>query len=161
MTINIIVAVSEEGVIGNDNKLIWHLPLDLEHFKAMTYDHHIIMGRKTFDSIGRPLPHRTNIIISRQTDLKIEGCQVAGSLQGALELVKDDENPFICGGAEIYKEALNIADKIYLSRIHASFKGDTYFPDLDESVWIEKSRLNVEPDSANKYAFSIIAYKRA
>ena len=80
MTVTIIVAVSENGVIGNDNKLIWHLPLDLEHFKAITYDHHVIMGRKTYDSIGKPLPNRTNIVISRQSDLELEGCLVAGSL---------------------------------------------------------------------------------
>lgn len=126
----------------------------------MTYDHHIIMGRKTFDSIGKPLPHRTNIVISRQSDLEIEGCQVAGSLEEALEMAKDDDKPFICGGAEIYKEALEIADKMYLSRVHASFEGDTRFPEIDESIWIERSKLDVGADSANKYAFSIIVYER-
>lgn len=160
MTIAIIVAVSEDGVIGNDNKLIWHLPLDLQHFKTMTYNHHVIMGRKTYDSIGKPLPNRANIVISRQSDLEIEGCLVAGSLREALDMVKDDDQPFICGGAEIYKEALGVADIMYLTRVHASFEGDTRFPELDESVWIEKSRLNVEPDNANKYAFSIITYER-
>ena len=161
MTISIIVAVSDNGVIGNDNKLIWHLPLDLEHFKSMTYDHHVIMGRKTYDSIGKPLPNRTNIVISRQAGLEIEGCRVAGSLDEALSMVEDDDNPFICGGAAIYKEALNIADNMYLTRVHASFEGDTRFPEFDETVWVEKNRLNVEPDSKNKYAFTIFTYERA
>ncbi len=160
MTITIIAAVSENGVIGNDNRLVWHLPLDFEHFKAMTYEHHVIMGRKTFESIRKPLPHRTNIVISRKQGLEIEGCLVAGSLQGALDMVEDDDQPFICGGSEIYKEALDVANKMYLSRVHAEFEGDTCFPEFDESVWIEKSKLNVEPDAANKHAFSIIAYER-
>ena len=158
--ITIIVAVSENGVIGNDNKLIWHLPLDLEHFKAMTYDHHIIMGRKTYDSIGKPLPYRTNIVISRQSGLEIEGCLVADSLDAALALVKDDKQPFICGGAEVYKEALGIATRMYISEVKAKFEGDTYFPEFDKSIWIEKSRLTVEPDQANKIAFDIVSYER-
>jgi dihydrofolate reductase len=160
MTITIIAAVSENGVIGNDNRLVWHLPLDFEHFKAMTYEHHVIMGRKTFESIRKPLPYRTNIVISRKQGLEIEGCLVASSLQGALDMVEDDDQPFICGGSEIYKEALDVANKMYLSRVHAEFEGDTCFPEFDESVWIEKSKLNVEPDAANKHAFSIIAYER-
>jgi len=160
MTISIIVAVSENGVIGNDNKLIWHLPLDLEHFKSMTYDHHVIMGRKTFDSIGKPLPNRTNIVITRQVNLEIEGCLVAHSLPEALSMVKGDDQPFICGGAAIYREALNIADNMYLTRVHASFEGDTHFPYFDETVWVEKSRLDVEPDERNKYAFTIFKYER-
>ncbi|MBL4577435.1 MAG: dihydrofolate reductase [Flavobacteriales bacterium] len=160
MTITIIAAVSENGVIGNDNKLIWHLPADLQHFKSMTSDHHVIMGRKTYDSMGKPLPNRTNIVISRQKDLKIEGCLVAGSLEEAIKMVKDDDQPFICGGAEIYREALGIANKMYLSRIQASFAGDTSFPEIDENVWKERSRLNVEADSVNKYAFAIVVYER-
>ncbi|MBL4752444.1 MAG: dihydrofolate reductase [Flavobacteriales bacterium] len=160
MKVAIIVAVSENGVIGNDNKLIWHLPLDLKHFKSMTDGHHVIMGRKTFDSIRKPLPNRTNIVISRQADLEIEGCLVAGSLSEALSMVKNDDLPFICGGAAIYKEALNIADYLYLTRVHASFEGDTHFPEFDETVWIEKNRLDVEPDAKNKYPFSIITYER-
>ena len=160
MIITIIVAVSENGVIGNDNKLIWNLPLDLKHFKAMTYGHHVIMGRKTYDSIGEPLPNRTNIVISRQSDLEIEGCLCAGSLDEALAMVKDDDNPFICGGAEIYKEALAVANRMYLTRVHAEFEGDTHFPEFDESVWIQKSKLDVKADEANKHAFSIITYER-
>jgi len=158
--ITIIVAVSENGVIGNDNKLIWHLPGDLEHFKAMTSGHHIIMGRKTYESVGRPLPNRTNIVISRQKELEIEGCLVAGSLEEALALVKDDDQPFICGGTEIYKEALGLANKMLLTRVHASFDGDTSFPEFDETVWIERNTLKVEADSANEHAFSIITYER-
>lgn len=160
MTVTIIAAVAKNGVIGNDNKLAWHLPLDFEHFKAMTYEHHVIMGRKTYESIGKPLPYRTNIVVSRKQGLEIEGCLVAGSLQAALDMVEGDDQPFICGGSEIYKEALAIADRMYLSRVHAEFEGDTLFPEFDESVWIEKSKLDVEPDTANKHAFSIITYER-
>ena len=110
--------------------------------------------------MGKPLPNRTNIVISRQKDLKIEGCLVAGSLEEAIKMVKDDDQPFICGGAEIYREALGIANKMYLSRIQASFAGDTSFPEIDENVWKERSRLNVEADSVNKYAFAIVVYER-
>ena len=160
MTITIIAAVSENGVIGNNNQLIWHLPADLHHFKTVTSGHHVIMGRKTYDSVGRPLPNRTNIIVSRQRDLEIEGCLVANSLEEAIAMVKDDDQPFICGGAEIYREALDIANLMLLSRVHGSFEGDTLFPEFDKEDWIEQNRLKVESDSANKYSFSVITYKR-
>jgi len=160
MAITIIVAVSENGVIGNDNKLIWHLPTDLKHFKGMTSGHHIIMGRKTYDSVGRALPNRTNIVVSRQENLEIEGCLVAGSLKEALDMVKDDDEPFICGGAEIYKEALGLANKMLLTRVHENFEGDTSFPEFDETVWIKRNAIKVEADSANKHAFSIMTYER-
>ena len=126
MIISIVVAVSENGVIGKDNKLIWHLPVDLKFFKDKTSGHHIIMGRKTYESVGRPLPNRVNIVISRSADYIAEGCIVVNSIKEAIGAVVDDSEVFICGGAEIYKEALDVADRMYLTRVHHEFEGDTF-----------------------------------
>ena len=117
MKLSIIVAASQNNVIGKDNQLIWRLSADLKRFKALTTGHHIIMGRKTFDSIGKPLPNRTSIIITRQADYKAEGCIVVNSLEEALEKVPADQEAFIIGGGTIYKEAIDKADKLYLTRV--------------------------------------------
>lgn len=159
MIISIVVAVSENGVIGKDNKLIWHLPVDLKFFKDKTSGHHIIMGRKTHESVGRPLPNRVNIVISRSADYIAEGCIVVHSIKEAIGAVVDDSEVFICGGAEIYKEALDVADRMYLTRVHHEFEGDTFFPDFDSRIWIEKERIRMEPDEKNKYACSFITYE--
>jgi len=159
MIISIVVAVSENGVIGKDNKLIWHLPVDLKFFKDKTSGHHIIMGRKTYESVGRPLPNRVNIVISRSADYIAEGCIVVHSIKEAIGAVVDDSEVFICGGAEIYKEALDVADRMYLTRVHHEFEGDTFFPDFDSRIWIEKERIRMEPDEKNKYACSFITYE--
>lgn len=158
--ISIIVAVAENNVIGKDNDLIWHLPRDMKHFKETTTGHFIIMGRKTFESNGRPLPNRTNVIITRDKDFKAEGCVVVYSLEEALKLAKDDPEAFIIGGGVIYKIALSLADRIYLTKIHQSFEGDTYFPELDMNEWAEISCQDFEPDEKNKYPFSIIILDR-
>ncbi|HIA35922.1 MAG TPA: dihydrofolate reductase, partial [Flavobacteriales bacterium] len=115
---SILVAVSENGVIGKDNNLVWHLPVDLKFFKEKTSGHHIIMGRKTHESVGRPLPNRVNIVISRSADYTADGCIVVQSLKEAIDTVVDDSEAFICGGAEIYKQALDVADRMYLTRVH-------------------------------------------
>jgi len=158
--ISIIVAVAENDVIGKDNDLIWHLPRDMKHFKETTTGHFIIMGRKTFESNGRALPNRTNVIITRDKDFNAEGCVVVHSLEDALKVAKDDPEAFIIGGGVIYKMALPIVDRIYLTKIHHTFEGDTFFPELDMNEWDEVSCQDFEPDEKNKYPFSIIILDR-
>jgi len=158
--ISIIVAVAENNVIGKDNDLIWHLPRDMKHFKETTTGHFIIMGRKTFESNRRPLPNRTNVIITRDKDFNAEGCVVVHSLEDALKVAKDDPEAFIIGGGVIYKMALPIVDRIYLTKIHHTFEGDTFFPELDMNEWEEISCQDFEPDEKNKYPFSIIILDR-
>lgn len=158
MPLSIIVAASQNNVIGKDNQLIWRLSADLKRFKALTTGHHIIMGRKTFDSIGKPLPNRTSIIITRQADYKAEGCIVVNSLEDALAQVKDDQEAFIIGGGTIYKEAMDKADKLYLTRVHNKFDGDTFFPKLDFKHWESVKREDHLPSEKNEYAYSFIDY---
>src|SRR5258708_7509586 len=127
--ISIIVALSENNLIGVNNQLPWRLSADLKRVKAITMGHPLIMGRKTFESIGKPLPGRTNIVITRNKDFKADGCFVVSSLKEAIEKAKDDSEIFIFGGGEIFREALPIVNKIYMTRIHHHFEGDTYFSD--------------------------------
>ena len=132
--ISIIVAVAENGVIGDKNALLWHISEDLKHFKAVTTGHPVVMGRKTFESLGRPLPNRTNVVITRQ-NIEIPGCTVVHSLEEAVRLFPEDEEVFVTGGAQIYAEALPLADRFYLTRVRHSYEGDTRFPAWDESEW--------------------------
>jgi dihydrofolate reductase len=154
-----IVAASENNVIGKDNQLLWHLPDDLKHFKRTT-GHHVITGRKTFESQGKPLPHRTNIIVTRNPDYRAEGCLVVNSLDRALELAQADDEPFIIGGEQIYRMALQLVERIYLTRVHAEFDGDTFFPELEMDQWKEISREYYSKDERNEYPFSIIILDR-
>ncbi len=154
MIISFVVAIAENNAIGKDNGLLWHLPTDLKHFKQITNGHTIIMGRKTFDSMGKPLPNRRNIVITRNADLKIEGAEVTTSLDDALALCKTEEEVFIIGGAEIYKEALDKTDRIYLTTVHQRFEGDAYFPELDRNKWVETAREEHQPDEKNNIAFT-------
>ncbi len=156
--ITIIAAIAENNALGKDNQLIWHIPADLKRFKKVTSNHHVIMGRKTFESLGKPLPNRTNIIITRNPNYKAEGCVVVNSLQQAIEAAKDDENPFILGGAEIYKQAIEIADKLDLTFVHHQFEADAFFPKIDTTIWKETSRENFKADEKNKYNFSFVTY---
>ena len=135
MKLSIIVAVSQNNIIGKDNKLLWKLPKDLRFFKSTTMGKAVIMGRKTFDSVGKPLPGRNNIVISRQSNLKISGCEVVNSLSLAIKLVEKTDEVFIAGGGEIYRQALPLVNKIYLTRVHENFEGDTIFPLLNQSNW--------------------------
>lgn len=132
--ISLIAALSDNQVIGNQGKIPWHLPDDFRRFKARTTGHVIVMGRKTYESIGRPLPHRTSIIITRDKDLEIPGCLVVGSLSEALEKARsiEKEEIFIIGGGQIYAEALSLAERLYLTKVHAIIEGDTFFPDYEE-----------------------------
>ena len=159
MSISLIVAVAENGVIGQENALPWRLSGDLKRFKALTMGKPIIMGRKTFDSIGKPLPGRTNIVITRQSNLQLSGCTVVGSLSEALSAVHADEY-MIIGGAEIYRQALPLAQRVYLTQVHASIAGDAFFPVLEPSQWREMAREDVSADEQNQYAHSFITLER-
>jgi dihydrofolate reductase len=159
MIVSQIAAMSENRVIGKDNQLLWHMPNDLKHFKNTTSGHTVIMGRKTFDSVGKPLPKRRNIIITRQT-ITIEGCEVVNSVEAALELCKDEDEVFIVGGAEIYKLSLHVTDRVYLTVIHHHFEGDSFFPELVANEWKEVSRENHPADEKNAFAYTFITYER-
>ena len=160
MKVSLIVAVSQNGMIGKDNDLIWHLPKDMKFFKDTTLGHHVIMGRKNFESIPhkfRPLPNRTNIVITRQSDYKAEDSIVVNSVEESLKVAKSngENEAFIIGGGQIYKLALeaNLIDRIYLTRIHHSFDGDTFFPELN-SDWNEIKREDCFKDDNHKYDYS-------
>jgi dihydrofolate reductase len=156
MTISIIVAVAENQVIGYNNQLLWRLKEDLQRFKGLTMGHHIIMGRKTYESVGRPLPGRTNVIITRNKDFKADGCLMVGSLDEAIKVANSDSEVFIIGGGEIYNQSLPIADKIYLTRVHASFPGDTFFPELDLTEWVTESIAKGKPVNDNELGYTFI-----
>lgn len=155
--ISIIVAVAENGVIGDKNQLLWHISEDLKHFKTVTTGHPVVMGRKTFESLGRPLPARTNVVVSRQ-GLKIEGCTVVPSLEDALELFPVEEEVFVIGGAQIYEQALPVAEKLYLTRVFHSYEGDTRFPEWDESEWRLLSSESFASGAEFPYPFAFETY---
>jgi dihydrofolate reductase len=157
--LSIIVAAGTNNVIGRDNGLIWHMPNDLRFFKEKTSGHTIIMGRKTFDSMGRPLPNRRNIVITRDAKLKIAGCDVVGSLQEALALCKGEEETFIVGGEEIYRQSLPLADRVYLTRIDHVFEGDRHFPALGDD-WILVDELEGIVDDRNSFPHSFQTFER-
>ncbi|MEP5254487.1 MAG: dihydrofolate reductase [Winogradskyella arenosi] len=160
--LTIIVAEGEDNAIGKDNDLIWHLSDDLKRFKALTNGHHIIMGRKTFESFPKPLPNRTHIVITRQKDYKAPaGVIIVNSLEDALDAARYDKQPFVIGGGEIYKQALPLVDKLEITRVHAAFdNADTFFPQIDLSQWKEVNRTRHEADEKHAYAFSFITYAR-
>ncbi len=133
--LSLIVAFAKSQVIGVNNTLPWHLPEDLKRFRALTTGHHIIMGRKTYESLGRSLPGRTTVIVTRNKHYKIEGALIAHSLQAAWILASGDAEPFVIGGAELYKEGLKLATKLYITEVKAEFEGDAFFPTLDENAW--------------------------
>lgn len=166
MRIALIWAMSENRVIGRDNKLPWYLPNDLKYFKQITSGKPVIMGRKTYDSIGRPLPNRTNIIITRDTGFSAAGCQVVHSLDEALKLaeaqlaVNGGEEVVVMGGAQIYAEALPRADRLYVTLVHAEVAGDALFPAIDFDAWQEQSREDFAADGPNPYDYSIVIYDR-
>jgi len=157
MILSLIVAASRNNVIGAGGKLPWHLSADLKHFKKLTLGHPVLMGRKTFESIGKPLPGRTNIVITRQKEYQACGATVVHSLEEALRVCEKEPEVFVIGGAEIYKEALPQADRIYLTRINQNFEGDTRL-DLNLSAWRETLR---EDSLNNLLPYSFITYKRS
>jgi dihydrofolate reductase len=159
--ITIIVAKAENNIIGNENQLIWHLPNDLKRFKALTTGHPILMGRKTFESIGRPLPNRTNIVITRNSDWSQEGIQTASSLEKAIEIAsKIDPKIFVIGGGNIYQQSLELADILEVTEVHQDFEGDTKFPEIDENTWKETFREKHPIDEKHSIEYSFVTYER-
>jgi len=160
--LKILVAFDENRVIGKNNTLIWHLPADLKRFKSLTTGHVIIMGRKTFESIGKPLPNRTTIVISRQADLQIEGVIIAHSVEEAILKAKSitREDIFIVGGAEIYALSLALADQILVTQLHDIFEGDAYFPEIPLASWEITEKERGVTDEKNAYQYSYITYTR-
>ncbi|GHT62239.1 dihydrofolate reductase [Bacteroidia bacterium] len=162
MIISMIAAIGRNSEIGKSGDLLCHLPADLKHFKEISSGHTVIMGRKTFESLPKgPLPNRRNIVISRNAGLKIEGAEVYPSLDYAFIKLIDENEVFIIGGAQIYEQTLPVADKLYLTKIHADFpEADAFFPKIDFSVWRETSRETFFADEKNRYSFSFIEYER-
>lgn len=160
--ITIIAAIGLNSELGKDNDLIWHLPADLRRFKKVTSGNTIIMGRNTFESIGKPLPNRRSIIITRNILYKKEGCEVVHSLEDAIKLVKDQKNAFIIGGAQIYKEAIEkkLVDQLDITKVHQNFDADVFFPTIDMASWKEMSKETFLPDDKNQYTYSFLSYKR-
>ncbi len=155
---SLIVAFAKNQVIGINNTLPWHLPEDLKRFRALTMGHHIIMGRKTYESLGRLLPGRTTVIVTRNKNYKVEGALIAHSLQAALVLASGDAEPFVIGGAELYVEGLKHATKLYITEVHAEFAGDAFFPKIDLNDW----NLGEKKDhiSASGLEYSDLTYDR-
>ena len=161
MILTSIVAIAQNGVIGKDNDLIWHLPNDLKHFKNLTKDHTIIMGRKTWESIGsKPLPHRKHIVISRNTNYKANGALVVSSVEDAIKNIIDDDQPFIVGGAQIYKMAMPFVQRLEITYVHHNFKGDTFFPELDKSLWKQTFEEKHFKDEKHLYDFTCVRLER-
>lgn len=161
---SIIVARANNGVIGKDNGLIWHMPHDLKFFKETTSGHFVLMGRKSYEAIGKPLPNRLNIIITRNQEYSAEGAMVAHSLENALKFAweQKQKEAFILGGGEIYRQAFknNLVDRIYLTEIKESFEGDTFFPELDDSQWKETHREEFKADEKNPHDYAFVILER-
>lgn len=157
--LTLIAAASENNALGKDNDLVWHLPDDFKRFKALTSGHYIIMGRKTFESFPKPLPNRTHIIITRQNNYEVpEGCIVVDSLSKAIEVCPENEDVFIIGGGQIYKQSIELADKIELTRVHTTVEADAFFPEIDEDVW-EVIQSEYHPkDEKHKYDFTYLTF---
>lgn len=155
--IKIIVAISKNRVIGNDNKLIWKLSNDLKRFKELTTGHPVVMGRKTFESIGKALPNRRNIVITKNSEYQVDDCEVVNSLEEAFLLTGN--NCFVIGGGEIYKQSLPLTDKIYLTLVRVEIEGDTTFPEIGED-WAKISQKDFKADDKNEYDYSFIEYDR-
>lgn len=164
MRLSIMAALSSNGVIGRNNQLPWHLSADLKRLKAMTMGHHLLMGRKTWDSVGRPLPGRITVVITRDPEFAAEGVQVVHSLDDAVRVAVEanDEEPFIMGGAQIYEQAIHRADRMYLTRVHVELEGDAFFPEFDDvSEWQLVDAEHFEADEKNDYPYSFLTYDRA
>lgn len=157
--LSVIAAMARNRVIGIRNTLPWRLPEDLKHFKALTMGHHIVMGRKTYESIGRPLPGRTTVIVTRDTNYRAAGCLTAPSIDGAIAACGDDPEVFFVGGAELYAQVLPRAERLYLTEIQADFEGDAWFPEFDPGAWQESARQAHVSDSGLAYHF--VHYTRA
>ena len=154
MKISMVAAAANNHVIGKDNQLLWHLPEDLKFFKRTTLGFPIVMGRNTFESVGRPLPGRRNVVITTNRGLVLPGCEIVHSVEEALDLLKDQQEIMVVGGALIYRQFLPLAHRIYLTRVNASPEGDTFFPELDTGSWRLMSREAHEPDEKHIYGYA-------
>ena len=158
--ITIIAAVAENSALGKDNDLLWHLPKDFKRFKEITSGHYIIMGRKTFESFPKPLPNRTHVVISRQKNYHPDGCIVVDSLENAIAVCPENENLFIIGGGEIYKQSIAVVDQLDITQVHAAFDAEVFFPEIDMNIWKIQSTEFHQKDEKHKYDFSFVKYVR-
>lgn len=158
--ISLIAAMADARVIGKDNQMPWHMPADLKHFKAITLNKPVIMGRNTFESLGKPLPGRRNIVLTRRAHTDMPGCEIAHSIHEALAVAGDVDEIMIIGGAQLYAAALPLATHMYLTFIDTHVAGDTYFPAWDPLFWDEISRETHEPDDKNPYAYTFVTFER-
>lgn len=159
--ITIVVAMGLKNEIGVNNELLWHLPTDLKRFKEITTDHPIIMGRKTYESIGKPLPNRTNIVVSRKENWFEEGILIVGSLKEALKFAKKiDENIFIIGGGNVYEQTLALTDRLEVTQVQAELEADIFFPKIDEKIWQKTAETCHEKDEKNAYDFCFQTFER-
>ncbi|KAA2217580.1 MULTISPECIES: dihydrofolate reductase [Chryseobacterium] len=157
----IVVAMGEKNEIGFDNQLLWHLPKDLKHFKDITSGHPIIMGRKTYESIGKPLPNRTNIVVSRKKDWFEEGILIVGSIKEALKFAKKiDEEVFVIGGGNIYEQTMEVVDKLEVTLVKADLEADTFFPKIDPKIWKKTNEICHEKDEKNGYDFCFQTFEK-
>lgn len=158
--VSLIVAMANNRVIGANNTLPWHLPADLKHFKALTMGHHIVMGRKTYESIGKPLPGRTSIVVTHNANYSVPDVIVMNSLEAAISACEGDAEIFVIGGAELYRQAIDLADRIYLTEIDADISGDAQFIELDRTMWQETERVSHAPDEKNAHTYHFVVYDR-
>jgi len=158
--ITLIAAVGENNAIGKNNQLLWHLPNDFKRFKQFTTNHFIIMGRKTFESFPRPLPNRTHIVISRQKNYAPNGCIVVSNLEKAIEICPKNQEIFIIGGGEIYNQSIIIADKLDITKVHHSFDGDVFFPEIDLKIWKLTASIFNNRDEKHQYDYSFQVFER-
>jgi len=158
--LSIIAAMAQNRVIGIDNTLPWRLPADLAHFKALTMGHHMIMGRKTYESLGKPLPGRTSVIVTRDTAFSAPGCVVVHSLDEAVAACEGDAEAFFIGGADLYRQALDVAQRLYLTEVKTAVEGDAWFPEFDRTVWSEASRTRCLADEKNPYDYDFVVFER-
>ena len=156
--VSLIVTMAKNRVIGANNTLPWHLPADLKHFKNLTMGHHMIMGRKTYESIGKPLPGRTSVVVSRNAGYSAPGVIVVNSLKAAIAACGNDKEIYVIGGAELYRQAIGLADRIYLTEIDADITGDAYFTEFDSKLWRETGRESHTPDEKNLYSYHFVVY---
>ena len=156
----IIAAVAENNALGKNNDLLWHLPNDFKRFKEITSGHHIIMGRKTFESFPKPLPNRTHVIITRQNDFEYEGCVVVQNIEKAISVCPINENLYIIGGGEIYQQSISFADQLDITRVHHSFDADVYFPEIDPEIWELTSETFHQKDERHLFDYTFQTFVR-
>jgi len=156
----IIAAIGKNNALGKNNQLIWHLPADLKRFQQKTTGHHILMGRATFESLGRPLPNRTTVIITRDPTYVMAGCIVVHSLEAALQAAKNDSHPYIIGGAQIYTQAIDWADRLDITFVDQEFEADVFFPKINPVIWKETHREKHQADDKNNYDYDFVTFER-